>query len=139
MMVDLSFLPKEGVSGTLYLYLNPQAPPVEHEDWSVLTWDGKQYHSHGNEKSLERLQAFADSLLWAKDWPQIRCTALERKINPCIRVEFEYKDGRTQRLTGQAAEDWMKDVNGVLAAQAIRYSQSQVRDHPWKFFRKEGA
>ena len=138
-IVNLSFLPKEGVSGTLYLYQYPQAPPIEREQWNVLTWDGKQYHCHGDEPSLEKLRVYADNLLWAKDWPRIECCAPERKINPCIRVEFEYKDGRVQRLTEQDAEDWLKEVNGVVAAQAFRYGQSQMKEHPWVFTRREGS
>ena len=129
----LKFLPDVGVAGALYLYLKPQAPPVENEEWGVLNWDGKQYHSHGSAPTLEKLQAYADTLLWAKDWLRYPCCAVEQKINPCIRVEFEYVDGRIQRLTGQAAEDWVKDVNGVLAAQAIRYGQTQTKEHPWEF------
>ena len=138
-METLEFLPDEGVAGALYLYLRPQAPPIERSEWNVLNWDGRQYHTHGSAASLEELRAFADTLLWAKDWPRYQCCAREQEINPCVKIEFEYEDGRIQRLTGQAAEDWLKDVNGVLAAQAFRYGCSQTKEHPWAFARRDDA
>jgi hypothetical protein len=56
---------------------------------------------------------------------------------PLDRVEFEYADGRIQRLTGDAAIAWMKDINGPIIAQALRYSQDQIRsDHPWQWSRR---
>ena len=137
MIVNLSFLPRQGVCGTLYLYLTSQAPLVEREEWLIMSWDGKQFHTHSSQDSLEKLRSFADTLLWAGGWPRIECCATERKINPCIKVEFEYQDGRVQRLTGSAAERWLKDVNGVLATQAIHYGQSQTHDRPWTFSRKD--
>jgi hypothetical protein len=138
---ELPYLPRTGVQGTLYLYLQPWGR------WGVLTWTDKEFHTHGQTESaplegnvitFNAIQNYADTLLWAKDWPRVICRAVPEKVNPCIRVEFEYQDGRIQRLTGTAAEKWLKDVNGVLAAQAIRYGQTQIlHDHPWEFSRKD--
>ena len=57
---------------------------------------------------------------------------------PLDRVEFEYADGRIQRLTGDAAIAWMKDINGPIIGAAIRYGQDQIRsDHPWKWTQRD--
>lgn len=133
----LEFLPDEGVAGTLYLYLSPQAPPIEHDEWSVLNWDGKQYHSHGSAPSLENIRVVAVNLPWAKGWPRYLCCAREQEINPCVKVEFEYQDGRSQQLTGDAAEKWLKDVNAILAAHGLRYGQDQPNKHPWTFSKRD--
>jgi len=125
------FLPKEGAYGTLYLYHQPWG------DWGAVTWSGNQYHQHGTKKTLEELRAYADTLLWAKDWPRVECKAATLKMNPCIRVEFEYEDGRIQRLTGEAAQAWLKNVDNIVGGCEIRYGQTQMNDHPWTFFRKE--
>lgn len=132
----LEILPEKGEPKTLYLYLFPQVPPIEEERWYVRVWDGKQYLWQGSRKSLEELRVYADDLSWAKGWPRVECCVWEELTNPCVRVEFEYEDGRIQRLTGSAAEKWLKDVNGVLAAQQIRYGCPQVPDYPWEFSKK---
>jgi len=134
----LGILPREGVCGRLYLYLRPQAPPIEREQWSVMTWDGKKYHTHGpTVDSLEKLKVYAGTLLWAKDWCWEQCTATNHEENPCVRVEFQYQDGRVQRLTGNAANKWLSNVNGIVSAAQFRYGQSQMKEHPWEFSRKD--
>jgi len=139
-IAELPYLPKQGVSGTLYLYLQPWGR------WGVLNWDGKTFHTHGqteadpiegNYIAFKQIEEYADRMLWAKDWPRVVCRAVPEKINPCIRVEFEYKDGRIQRLTEADAAKWLKDVNGVLAAQQIRYGCPQVPDYPWEISKRE--
>ena len=126
------FLPKQGVCGTLYLYRQPWG------SWGVITWDGRQYHQHGDRKTLEGLRSYADTLLWAKDWPRIDCKAPTRKMAPVVRVEFEYRDGRIQRLTGEAAETWLKAVDNIVANGELKYGQTQMNDHPWEWDRKAG-
>jgi len=124
------FLPKQGVCGTLYLYLQPWGK------WGAVTWDGKQYHQHGEKKTLEGLRVYADNLLWASGWPRVECKAPTMKMNPCIRVEFEYEDGTIQKLEGEAAEAWLKNANDVIVLSEVRGGLVPMEDHPWVFTRK---
>ena len=41
--------------------------------------------------------------------------------NPCVRVEFESANGIVRRLTGDEAQRWLKEVNGILAQHSMRY------------------
>ena len=129
----LTFLPDKGVCGTVYLYLQPDRL------FGILTWDGKKYNKQGEtRRTLSEIHIFADAtLMWANGWPRVECCAVKMEINPVVRVEIEHKDGQIQRLTAGAAEKWMQDVNGVLAASALRYGQTQVGEHPWEYFKKE--
>jgi len=52
-------------------------------------------------------------------------------------VEFNYKDGRIQRLTGEAAQRWLDAVNNLAIAANLRYSQSQMPDLEWEWTTKE--
>lgn len=126
----MNFLPKEGVHGTLYLYRLPSG------DWGVVTWDGGQYHQHRAGDTLEAIRRRADELLWAKSWPRIECKAPTTKMKPCVRVEFEYEDGRIQRLTGDDAKLWMEEVNNVIGLAHLRYSTPPLSDHPWEWDQK---
>lgn len=135
--MQLSFLPEEGLHGVLYLYLTPQKPPVEQEEWSLLVWSGKSYVCHLLAKSLEELHKYADTLLWAKDWERVECCSNEKLVNPCVRVEFEYMDGRIQRLEGADAEKWLRDVNNVLVLGALRHGTSGVGNYPWTYTKKD--
>jgi len=128
----MDFLPKQGVCGTLYLYRHPVGR------WHIVTWDGRKYNCNSTAASLEALKLRADNLLWAKDWPRVECKAPSRKMDPCVRVEFVFKSGRKQTLTGEAAEAWLKNVDDIVAAGELRYGQTQMNDHPWEFGHIEG-
>ena len=124
-------LPREGVHGTLYLYQQST------DTWGALTWSGGQYHSHGERTSLGEIIDYADSLLWAKDWPRVETHAATAKMSPLVRVEFEYADGRIQRLTGEHAESWAKNVNNIITLAAIRAGSEPMTEHPWVFTHKD--
>jgi hypothetical protein len=59
--------------------------------------------------------------------------------SPIVRVEFEYADGRIQRLTGKDAERWLTEVNGVVGAAQLRYGQPQISEYPWTWTKGEGV
>lgn len=140
---QLPFLPEKGVCGTLYLYLQPWGR------WGLVTWDNKSYHTHGqtmkdplegNYMGFDQIEAYADEMRWAKGWPRVICRAVPEKINPTVRVEFETKDGRVQRLTGAAADEWVKMMNDVLVLSALRYGQdgqTKISDWPWEYITRE--
>lgn len=50
-----------------------------------------------------------------------------------IRIEMEYEDGQVQRLTGADAERWLREVNGILAAQQIRYGRTTLSNYEWEW------
>lgn len=55
-----------------------------------------------------------------------------------VRIEFDYSDGSVQRLIGEAAERWLKEVNGVVMAASFRYGrqgQSPLSDFQWQTIR----
>ncbi len=127
----MKFLPKEGVQGTLYICREPNGK------WMVMTWNKFYFRFQGAEhESIEEARTHTDTLLWAKDWPRIECKTPTTKMNPCVRVEFEYADGRIQRLTGDDAKLWMKEVDGVIGMTHLRYSTPPLSDHPWVWLQK---
>lgn len=127
----MEFLPKTGVCGTLYLYCQPQG------DWAVVTWDGTKYSQHGTRRSLDEIRKFARTLIWADGWPVVEHVAPTRQMNPCVRVEFEFRDGHTQRLTGDAAEAWLKNVDSILIASSVRSGAPKMDSHPWQYSQKK--
>jgi hypothetical protein len=56
--------------------------------------------------------------------------------SPIVRVEFEYADGRIQTLSGPPAEQWLEEINSVVAFTQIRCGQQQISDFPWKWSTK---
>jgi len=133
-IAELPFLPKQGAPRTLYLYFQSWGR------WGLRSWNGKEFDTHGQTESdpleanyinFKQIEEYADALCWT-GWNRVVCRAGPEEINPCVRVEFEFSDGRIQRLTGQVAEDWINSVNNVLVAQAIRYGQSRVKDYSWE-------
>lgn len=49
-----------------------------------------------------------------------------------VRVLMQWEDGETQTLDGDAADKWLREMNGVIAYQFARNPHSQVVSaHPW--------
>jgi len=53
--------------------------------------------------------------------------------SPIIKVEFEYADGRVQRLTGTPAQAWLEEVNNIIAQAHIRYSRAPMSEFDWEW------
>lgn len=133
-METLDFLPKTGVCGTIYLCLQDFG---NYSEWQMLTWDGERFLEQHRERDYDKLIEFVDQLSWASGWPRVKHALPTRKMDPCVKVELQFKSGRVQRLVGEAAEAWLKDVNNVAAAATLRYGQSQMGNHHWEITRKE--
>ena len=52
-----------------------------------------------------------------------------------VRVEMEFADGKIQRLTGEAAQVWLKDVNGMV--DLGRAHGMHLKEHPWESTHKD--
>lgn len=133
-MGTLDFLPETGVCGTIYLCVQSFG---NYSEWQMLTWDGERYLEQHKERDYNKLVAFVDQLSWASGWPRVEHALPTRKMDPCVKVEMHFKSGRIQKLVGPAAEAWLKDVNNVATAAALRYGQSQMGNHHWEITHKE--
>lgn len=47
-----------------------------------------------------------------------------------VKVEMTFEDGRVQVLEGNAADAWLKDVNGCVMNSTVHHGP--MNEHPWK-------
>ncbi len=58
-------------------------------------------------------------------------------IKPVVQVvEFEYSDGTIQRLRGQAAADWLQEIETAIGAVEVSFGVSPVTQHPWQWSKR---
>lgn len=57
---------------------------------------------------------------------------MSEKPSPCVRVELRYEDGSIERLTGEAAEQWLQKMNGLVGLHYVRYGVSPMPEFPWE-------